>query len=263
MKNYGFKPDVIKETDYYLGGGFIGTKEINPLGDWTESLPQKEIQCRDNVETMACTSFGTLNILETLISFLFKEDKNFSERYTAILSDTTEQGNSPQKVVEAILSFGLIDEEILPFTDIKSWDEYYSPKPMDKKYIRIGKKFLEEYNIKHEWVFKGGTVEEKQKAIREALKRSPVGVSVCAWVANEKGVYYKTGIDNHWTMCYGIDDSGDYKIYDSYDNTLKIYSKDSDIAQAKLYWIIKKEFKKKNVFEKIIILIKNVVAKFI
>jgi hypothetical protein len=82
-------------------------------------------------------------------------------------------------------------------------------------------------------------VAEKVRLIKEALKRGPVCISVYAWVQEESGKYYQAGTDNHWTCCYGYNDDG-WKIFDSYDNTFKLYSFDADIAMAKLYWVSSK-----------------------
>jgi hypothetical protein len=69
---------------------------------------------------------------------------NYSDRYIAILSDTTESGNSPHKVAETIRKWGLINEYELPFdSEIDSWEKYYSPKPMTEHYTNMGKKFLD------------------------------------------------------------------------------------------------------------------------
>lgn len=166
---------------------------------------------------------------------------NYSDRYIAILSGTTESGNSPHTVAETIRRYGLIDENQLPFDDtIKSWNDYYSPKPMEEKYFKLGNDFNLSFEFKHEWVFSQTEQSEKVRLIKEALKRSPVGMSVYAWgPQNENGVYQKMGVSNHWVCCYGYNDLG-WKVFDSYDNTHKLYSFDADIEMAKLYYILPK-----------------------
>jgi hypothetical protein len=194
---------------------------------------------------MACTVFASLNAWETFFNKMYHEEKNFSERFSAILSNITQQGGSPHNTCEAIRKFGLIDQAELPFDEtIQSWDEFYSPKPLTRHYLRKGEDFLSQYELSHEWIWRGfPSVEEKVKNIKEALKRSPVCISVYAWEKNEDGVYIQSSQDTHWTMCYGWTDKG-WKVFDSYDNTHKIYSFDANIAMAKLYWINKKEYNK-------------------
>jgi hypothetical protein len=71
MKNRGLQFDTIQPEDFYLGGGFIGTKEIQPDGQWDGFLPQDEYQNRQQTEVMACTSFGTLNCIEILMKKMY------------------------------------------------------------------------------------------------------------------------------------------------------------------------------------------------
>lgn len=239
-KKYGLQFDTIKHDDYYLGGGFIGTQEIQPDGQWDAFLPTEELQNRNEVETMACTVFGTLNCIETLINHVFHETRNFSERFTAIMAGVTPAGGSPHTAAESIRSVGLINEESLPVTsEIDSWDKYYHPKPMDASLLHQARAFQIEFDFKHEWVFVASDNKTQRIAkIKEALKRSPVGLSVFAWSEGPNNIYQKLGGSNHWVCCYGYTDNA-WKIFDSYDNTHKLYSMASDIEMAKLYWIAK------------------------
>lgn len=256
--NHGLKFDTIQPEDYILGGGMIGTKEIQPDGQWDGFLPADEFQNRNGLETMACTVYGTQNCIETLLQKVLFESDNFSERFTAILSGVGSDGNSPHKVAECIRSNGLIDDTKLPFDDtIKTWDDYYFPIPMSRKYRAEGLKWLKAYEIKHEWVFTSGTVKQKIEAIKNALTRSPVGLSVYAWY-EEDGIYKKIGEDNHWVCCYGYDDRG-WKIFDSYDNTHKIYDFNADISMAKLYFVAKKNGIEKGWFEIVSDFIRNLI----
>jgi hypothetical protein len=244
MKNFGLKFDKIEQDHYFLGGGFIGTEEIQPDGQWDEFLPPEEIQNTNEVETMACTIFGTINCLEILFNKMFHEEKDFAERFNGILANISETGGSPHTAGESIRKFGLVDQILLPFDEtIKSWDDFYSPKPMTQHFLRKGQEFLKHFEIKHEWVFTGGTKEEKVKLIKEALKRSPVGISVFAWSCDDEGIYQQVAQPNHWGCCYGWNNHG-WKIFDSYTNSYKLYSFDADIAMAKLYWLKKRPVNK-------------------
>lgn len=240
MKKFALQFDKIENDHYYLGGGFIGTEETEPDGQWDKFLPPEEIQNVNEVETMACTVFGTINCIEILFNKLFREERNFSERYSAILAGITESGGSPHTTAEVIRKLGLIDDSFLPFNnEIKSWDDFYSPNPMSPKLLRQGRKFLEEYEFSHEWVFTKCLQPEKIRLIKEALKRGPVGASVYAWSCDDDGVYQQVGTDNHWICIYGWNDHG-WKVFDSYTNSYKLYSFDADIAMAKLYWLKKR-----------------------
>jgi len=260
-KGHGLQFDTIQPEDFYLGGGFIGTKEIQPDGQWDGFLPEKEIQNKNGIETMACTIYGTQNCIEILLNKVLFESDNFSERFNAILAGITQSGGSPHNAAECIRKNGMINDEELPFDEsIDSWEKYYSPIPMPKKYLTKGLEWLKEYDFKHEWVFTNELLEQKIQLIKEALKRSPVGMSVYSWSSPEDGVYQKQGQDNHWVCCYGYTDKG-WKIFDSYDNSQKIYSFNANISMAKLYWISKKNGIKKGWFEILLDFIKNITIK--
>lgn len=239
-KNYGLKFDEFDPNHYFLGGGFLGTKEILPSGDWSVFCPLPEYQSRPTFDTQACARFGTLNALEMLFSFVLKEDKQFSDRFLSIVAGASRNGDSPQNVIEAARKIGLIDEADLPFdSSIDNLDKFYSPNPMSGNLLYRAKEFLKQYSIGHEWVYPVGhdqTIDEQNAMIATALKRSPVGASVSAWHDDGNGGYDQQWVENHW--CVIIADLGDYwKIYDSYDNIIKKYSKKSKITMAKLYTV--------------------------
>ena len=244
-KKYGLKFDTFSEKDYFLGGGFLGTKEINPNGDWTLFCPLPEYQSKLNFDTQDCTIFGTNNALEILFSFIFHEDINLSERFTAIVTGALRNGNSPQTIIESIRSVhGAIYETELPFDDsIDTLDKFFSPNPMSKNLLNKAKEFLKQYEIGHEWVYPIGTtqtIEQQNALITQALKRSPIGASVSAWHEDGKGGYDQAWTENHWVIF--VKDLGTYwSVYDSYDKVFKKYSKKSKITMAKIYTIKKLE----------------------
>jgi len=257
---HGFQPDTITDENYIFGGYTKLPEEIlQPNGQWDEFLPEIEFQERNGLETMNCVVYGTLNALEALFKRLFKREINKSERYIGVMAETTPAGNSPQKVIEIIRkTAGLIDEEILPFdSSINTWKEYYSPDPMTDNFIKIGKKWLQDYSVQHEWVFKPGD-KNKQNKLKDALKYSPVGVSVYAWMEDKNGLCYKpAGVeDNHWVMLYGWDKRG-WKVFDHYDDTFKKLKFDYDFGFAKRYYLKKNKSEAENKKRSIWEIIKN------
>ena len=224
MKNYGYIKDEIQPEDWILGSILSAPLEIlQNDGQWLDFIPEGEKQNRQGVETFSCVSFGTLNCLEILLKRKFQELKNYSERFTAIVSNTGSTGNSPQAVAQSIRHFGIIEDYKLPFIDGMSYELFFSPKPMTEDYLKDGKEFLINYEVNHEYVF---TDEEKnkQKKLMLALRSSPVGVAVTAWHLKD-GLYYKPegGQDNHFVCCVGYklpeemnNKKGFWLIYDSY-----------------------------------------------
>src|SRR3990167_9869879 len=147
--HHGYIPDLIEDDHFVLGGlASMPLDVIQPDGQWGEFIPQVEVQRNEFFETSNCTAYGTLNALEFLFKRLFGETKNWSERYVGIESGTRPPGNSPHKVIQTIRNIcGLLDEDILPFKDIKTVEEYYSPDPIPVLMEWNGQKFLDIYSI--------------------------------------------------------------------------------------------------------------------
>lgn len=204
-------------------------------GDWREYIPDFEDQYKNGLETMSCTTYATLNAIEILLQERFRVSKNCSERFTSTLSGTTPSGNSPHKVAETIRTRGLIDETRLPFSlDIATREQYFAEIAPFLKYE--GLSWLKDWVFSHDWVITRDTrKEEKNALLEEALKYSPVGVSVFGW-ADVGGVYTKTGNDNHWTLLiYG--DADFWYVLDSYAPYIKRLEKNYDFGFAKRFTI--------------------------
>lgn len=246
-KGHGFiAPKEIDELDYVLGAIRSAPAEIlQPSGQWDLFLPEDEFQRKNGIETNACVSYGTLNCIEILFRRKFGFEPNYSERYTAIVSDTDPYGgNTPNNVAEAIRKLGVIDDEILPFNEASSIDSFYSPIPMQERYLKIGKDFLRRYVFKHEWVFRDGSLSDKQDRLKEALRLSPVGASVVAWIRD--GDYYVKPLnarDNHWITIYGYEENRFWKVFDHYDDTTKELVWDYDFGYAKRFHVEKLQIK--------------------
>src|SRR5690606_38658450 len=101
------------------------------------------VQKKNGVETSFCTAYGTANAYETLARFYgYKLPENFAERYNGVLGRITSYGGSPHEVAETFRLFGVISEELLPFSEeITSWEQYASPNPMVEEFIRSVSQF--------------------------------------------------------------------------------------------------------------------------
>lgn len=240
--HHGFIPDLIEDNHYVLGGlASMPLEILQPTGDWSEFIPQVEVQRNEFFETSNCTAYGTLNALEFLFKRLFGETKNWSERYVGISAGTRPPGNSPHKVIQTIRNeSGLLDESVLPFKNINTLEEYYSPDPIPWLMKVNGSNFLDKYEIGHEWLWSGNQCFSKPNIIKEALKSSPLGASVYAWV-EKNGLYVKPvgADDNHWCVIYAYKENEYWLIYDSYDKSVKKLEWDYDFGQIKRYSIKK------------------------
>lgn len=206
-------------------------------GEWKAYLPINELQRKFSFESQGCVSYSTLNAAETIIKYKYNKEENFSDRFLAKLSDTQRNGNSPNKVAETLRKAGVVHESEYEWEpDINTWDEFYAPVP--PKLFELAREFLSNYTFKHYYV--QGTKE----AILDALQFSPVAISVSAWV-RDNGIYKQFGADNHFTLCYGFNKQKDaYKVFDSYDDTFKLYDANAKIAVAKGFYVAKRKERK-------------------
>jgi len=235
MKNYGFVRPTIDDTHYLAGT--LPKVILQDNADWTDYLPQYEPQFNANFDSDGCTVWGSENGIETYIKKLTSLDENYSERYIYILSNIIPPGGDPHKVMETIRSYGMIPNSALPMT--QNFVEFLQPKPMTQDYLSIGQKWLDEFDFKHEWIISKPTkTDDRVSLIKEYLKYSPICVSVTAW-HQDGDVYVDKGQPNcHWCLCYGFDDEKRaWKIFDSYDQSTKLYSYDSNIEFAKRLYI--------------------------
>ncbi len=260
MKNYGLKIDPIGEEDYIFGGFGTMGDVINFSGKWRNWLPKQEIQKIDGSDTWACTTFGTLNCIEILLKFI-GIDKNFSDRFLAIGSGTEMNvGNSPHTVAEYLRHSGVCDEEKLPMP--KTIDEFYTPSPLPIDLIMDAKKFIESYDFTHSYVFnKNKTLKEKQDLLKDALLRSPIGISVTAWIFGDQYYIKPEGVeDNHWVALVDYEDGVKWVIFDSVDQDIKELAWDYDFSVAKVYYIKPKLANNKiSIFEKLLNFLYNII----
>src|SRR5205823_3094503 len=79
----------------------------------------------------------------------------------------------------------------------------------------------------------------KQALLKDALTRSPVGVSVYAWLMGPDGKYFKPqGVqDNHWVELVDYKEGEYWEIFDSYDQYLKQLEWSFEFGYAKEYSI--------------------------
>lgn len=231
-KNTGFIAPVYDPADFVLGSDVALPKvPINHDGDWTPFLPTTE---RQNIfmETYNCVSFSFLNCMEIIFKFFYGEVDNFSDRFLGIMAGTKPPGNDPTTVAKAARHNGIIPETLLPFGNVITWQEYYSFKDSNEDTCKAkGQEFLQKWFIGYE------NVPLNVDKMREALKYSPLQISVCAWYEDDKGQYYSPeGMDNnHATVCYKIDDKGQYYVFDSYEPYLKILTTGYNIQFCKRY----------------------------
>lgn len=237
---YGLKTVTPQLKDYQADGKIrLGGTPLNPSGQWDEWLPPDELQSVLGVDPQACATFGTLNCVEALARFIYKESPDYSDRFLAKISGTTIDGNDPHTVAETLRKKGSVNEEDWPsvgYTPV-SWEGYYADIPRSVETLAL--EFPARFNFGHQWV------SGQPWKMMEALKYSPLGVGVYAWVTDDDGIYYRpSGAgDVHWVMIYGWGELPDgsmyWKCFDSYDNTHKRLRWDFGFSMVKQYTLAK------------------------
>lgn len=232
IKNYGFneKDVVITDEDYLLGS--LPQKVVNESGNWESSLPKYEPQA-SKYETFGCTAWGSLNQLETYMKHVFGGEYNYSDRFTYLLANISPPGAPPSRVYESIRKKGVIDDPLLPYAD--TYDEFLQPDPMLSEFTRKGLEWHSKYKFNHEWIDN-----PDPDKIKDALKLSPVAVSVTAWEKVD-GLYIDRGQRNtHWCDCFFVNGSSPI-VQDSYDQEIKPLHPDHHIKYAKRIYVTKRD----------------------
>ena len=238
MKGLILEP--LQREDWLMGSSGIGITIRRPDTNWTQFLPTSEKQRRSDTDKQWCVSASAENVIETEFGYVIDkkiiyiedlqwlQDKgymdeygkpDFSDRFLAIMSETTGNGNSCRKVAQTIHKYGLIPEKMLPYRKAMTWKQCYGYNQWDRpnkslisqEIIDLGQEFLERFPINYEFV-NGGT-----KAHNKALKYNPLQVCVHAWNGVKNGVYIRTtaGV-NH-----AVEKNNTDQIYDTYNPFIK------------------------------------------
>ncbi len=159
----------IRPRDFVAG--IIEYKVRNESGNWKPYLPPGEFQ-KGHIDTMACVTFSLLNCIETQERFLTGKTVNYSDRWIAMMSGTTHDGNNLGVVADTVRKYGLVKEESWPTPPNFTWDTYYAVPDATKmaELKAEGQKWLETHFLEYEYV--GNTLD----ALLYHLKQSPLQV---------------------------------------------------------------------------------------
>lgn len=224
--NDGFVPYKPKAKDWVFGGAEI----LNPEGDWISYLPEDEYQRRFNLETMSCVTFSACNVCEIFLNFkkekslisdvnlkwlkdngyIVNDKFNFSDRYIALLSFTSKNGNTGSKVFGTIHNYGLIPESMFPWTsEDDTWNEYHDRTKITQEMKNMGYEFKRRFPMNYEIVYR--------QDFESALKESPLQVYVDGYYTIRNGVLqFSNRMSSHAVVKPKL-----HKIYDSYEPFLK------------------------------------------
>lgn len=195
------------ETDWVFGSGSLSCLASIPLWEREKYLPTGE---RQNIgdEKSDCATRAPINCLEVKFNYLLKNNliktENskwlfdngyidngeiiFSDRFIAVLSGTTQQGNSLKSPIDTIRKFGLIPKKMLP--QVSTFTEYYDKEKITQKMYDLGTEFLRRFEIHYDKVY--------EIDFDNALKEDMIIVAGYAWPTPIGGEYPKTELPfNH------------------------------------------------------------------
>lgn len=213
----------------------LGGLPVNPGGHWSSFLPEDDLQSR-YVETEACASFGTLHAVETLMKQEFGVAPKLSGRFLAKISNTTQTGNDPHLVAEALRTKGCVNDADYPYTpDLNTWEKFYAELPPNL--VALARIFIASYEFGHEYI-----VNPTPEKMLAALEFSPLGVGVWAWNGKDgTGNYLRPqgSGDDHWCVIYDYELGKSWSVFDSYDATHKKIAWDFGFDMVKKYTLHK------------------------
>jgi hypothetical protein len=260
------------EPAFKFGSNKIKGTVLREDGDWRDYLPPFEPQERNGIESSACFIEAQQHAIATIQEEQYDlPDQNYSSRFNAQFSNASPDGGDPLLAADSFRHDGLIPEDMLPFSEIiQSWQEFNSFKGGNEKTcIEIGKEFTRKWNLKYDVVFeRGDSVEEKYYMLRDALKFSPVPMSVSAWyLKGDQYVKPQGARDNHLVLCVYVDDSSRPYWLDTYEPYLKM-GEPFYASEFAMRWTVDKKVigsslspVKLNLFQRIIKWLKEYYAK--
>lgn len=234
--NLGLILKSITLDQHLFTKGSLGEEVLQFDGQWDSYLPIYEPQA-EYFETDGCTVWGTQNAVEILFKKIYGSEANYSERFTYNMIPVIPPGSDPHTVAECIRKTGLIDNDLLPMTE--TYVEF--TQPVSSVYKAKGKEWVKQFDFGHEWIFNIGlSVNDKPAIMLEALRYSPIGIGVFAWHKNGD-LYSDLGqSNNHFCVCFGYKENEYWKIFDSYDQSIKHLEWNFNFQSAKRYKLLKR-----------------------
>lgn len=222
--NLDLEREQATDTDWVFGALSQPCKINIPVGERKKYLPDGELQ-NIGEEKSDCATRGPINILETKFTYgiqnkIFSEENitwlktngyadasgrvKFSDRWIAVLSGTTRQGNSMKAPIDTIHSIGLIPKSMHP--QVPSFTEYYDRTKLTNEMYALATEFKSRFTTYYEKVY--------PIHFSDALKDDLLNVAGYAWPLPVNGIYPATDLPiNHDFVAA---EKPDYLIFDNY-----------------------------------------------
>lgn len=251
-------PDIIKYDSWIAGESPIEYKDRG--AKWHDYTSRPEPQ-RIGFETFSCVSYSALNCIETLMNYKIKKGEfstenikwlkdngyfndegkvDFSDRFLAIMSGTTKQGNSCDNVAEIIRKKGLIPETDLPYGG-KNFDKYHDKGLITEYMLAKGQEFLKKFIVQHDWILTQGYFNSTPvQTLSYYTLSCPIQVTapICPGWNNTVVKACPLQVSQHATMTCGVFTY--YDQLDQYDPYFKQLNLDYPLLWGKRYDIIEK-----------------------
>lgn len=190
-------------NDYIVGASPITGKIEERLvnGIWTPYRPINEVQFKKfSFDTMSCASFSANNVIEYQINWMLQNGKinpelkawlnskgylengvlNLSDRFTAIMSGTTKQGNFFQAVWDSIRKNGVIPEREFPFGG-NTFEQYHDANLITPEMKALGLEWTTKFESFYEWITFDNNPDfttDQIIACKAALKFAPLHIAI-------------------------------------------------------------------------------------
>lgn len=237
---------------YLLRGLFsapIPYEDRNPSGNWEKWFGNFEGQRYFGRDMSTCWSHAGNEKMETEMEFLAmskllaQEDFNwfkdkgyvdadgdffFSRRFIPTLSGVRDNGNDESEFWRLTLKYGAIPYHMLSYDNPN--EDFFDHNAITQEMLALGKEFLTHIKIQYEELGKRFSRRDITM-IRGALKQSPLQIgipipkNVFDW--NEEFIKWDGSMPaSHSVELYGVNDKGEYLIFDQYEPHLKRLSSD-------------------------------------
>jgi len=170
MENHGVISGK-KKTDWIAGT--IPWVNRNPSGNWHDFLVKGERQYFQGFDTMACVSFATNNVCEIQIKQQTGQEVNFSDRFLAKMSGTTNQGNWVYIVLDTWRKIGVVNEDEWPKPpEPTTFQAYYGDIP---QFIidRAKSQSTDLYDLQYEYIN-----DHSPANIQKQLQHAPLLITI-------------------------------------------------------------------------------------
>lgn len=230
-----------------------------PSGNWAEYFGDYQNQKWAWWDSNSCWALSAINCLEDQLEWLWKNgmfsketqdfftkykyidadgDFSISERFIEILSGVHDNGNNQMEAWKLLQIYGAIPRYALTYTHARA-EQFSNKKDFNADYFdqtditpemrSLGQEFLKHVNISRQWIGKQWKTPPRL-LLENALKQAPlqIGVPVTnGFMWNNAFVKYDGRKEaDHAVELYGIDDKGQYLVFDQYEPHLKVLSAD-------------------------------------